>query len=130
MKAAGAEMKESTLDIRQHLFAQEDSNVFAILDGASMPDLLDSLYHYQPEYQCLYRGELQPDMAEVAPYLAKLDPAAEFTDWLIEKSWGKHCGIFAASSADLKTVHRHFRTFLMVYDANGKPLYFRYYDPR
>ena len=27
-------------------------------------------------------------------------------------------------------MRNHFRTFLMVYDTEFKPLYFRYYDPR
>jgi hypothetical protein len=49
---------------------------------------------------------------------------------LIEKGWGNHWGIFAVANTELKTMRRHFRTFLMVYDPEGKPLYFRYYDPR
>ena len=27
-------------------------------------------------------------------------------------------------------LHRHFRKFNVVYDPDGKPLFFRYYDPR
>ena len=44
---------------------------------------------------CLYRGELQPDMAEVAPYLVKLDRDAPFTDWVLDRGWGNHWGVFA-----------------------------------
>ena len=32
--------------------------------------------------------------------------------------------------ADLRTMRNHFRKLLTVYDPNGKPLLFRYYDPR
>ncbi len=104
--------------------------VYAVLDGASMPNLLGSLYVHEPEYVCLYRGELQPDMAEVAPYLVWLDPDTDFPWWLFAKGWGKHWGIMVQSRADIRTLRRHFRTFLIVYDSTGKPMYFRWYDPR
>lgn len=107
----------------------EELRVYAVLDGASVPGLLERL-DVQSEYVCLYRGELAPDMAEVAPYLVRLEPETEFTDWVIEKGWGNHWGIFAASRADLRAMRRHLRTLLTVYDPQGKPLYFRFYDPR
>ena len=34
------------------------------------------------------------------------------------------------SPAGLRELGRHFQAFIMVYDPQGKPLYFRYYDPR
>lgn len=116
--------------VGQHLFAEEGSNVFAVLDGASAPDLLDTLDRLEPEYECLYRGELTPDLQEAAPYLVRLEPASEFTEWVIGQGWGNHWGIFALAAAGLREMRRHFRTLLMVYDNAGKPLYFRYYDPR
>lgn len=112
------------------LFAEADRRVYAVLDGASMPHLLNSLYTHEPEYVCLYRGELEPDMAEVAPYLVWLDPDTDFPWWLLTKGWGKHWGILVQSRADIRTLRRHFRTFLIVYDSAGKPMYFRWYDPR
>lgn len=110
-------------------FAEERAT-FAVLDGASIPDLLPRLYQLRPEYECLYRGELEPDMAEVAPYLVKLAPESEFTAWVTENGWGNHWGIFANTSAEFRVLYRHLRTFLIVHDPQGKPLYFRYYDPR
>lgn len=116
--------------VSERLFADEGANVFSVLDGASVPGLLMRLYSDQPEYVCLYRGELEPDIAEVAPYLVRLAPEADFTDWVIGQGWGKHWGIFVVTNEDLRAMRRHFRMFLMVYDESGKPLYFRYYDPR
>lgn len=115
----------------RELFKDEALPVYAVLDGAAIPDLLDHLYADDgPEFCCLYRGDLEPDMAECAPYLAVLHPEAAFTRWLLAEGWGMHWGIFATSPADLKTMRKHFRTFLMVKDPDGKQLYFRYYDPR
>lgn len=116
--------------VSERLFAEEAANVYAVLDGASVPNLLDQLYELEPEHECLYRGELQPDVAEVAPYLVCLEPDSEFTRWLVAEGWGRHWGVFVSSDADLRALRRHFRTFLVVYDPEGKPLYFRYYDPR
>jgi len=112
------------------LFSEDGTSVFAVLDGASISDLQERLYDLQPEYECLYTGELEPDMAEVAPYLVALQKGSQFTNWVIGKGWGKHWGIFAVTTVDLRVLRRHFRTFLTVYDPEGKPMLFRFYDPR
>src|SRR5215468_3484951 len=97
-----------------HLFgAENELNAFAVLDGAAAPDLLDQLYgDPRPEFICLYRGDLEPDIAEIAPYLVRLEPGHPFTDWLLAEGWGKHWGIFAVSAAGLKTIRTHLRKFL------------------
>ncbi|HEY8561324.1 MAG TPA: DUF4123 domain-containing protein [Pyrinomonadaceae bacterium] len=110
---------------------EERARAFAVLDGASVPDLPTKIYEMQPHAVCLYRGELEPDMAEVAPYLVELFPDTTFTDWLLSEGLGgKHWGIFARSPFSLTELRKHFRKFLTVYDETGNPLLFRYYDPR
>lgn len=116
--------------VKMQLFSTPGTKVFTILDGASVPDLQANLAHFDPEHICLYRGELAPDMAEVAPHLAFMERDAPFTDWVITHGWGHHWGIFGVARVDLKALRRHFRKFLMVYDEAAKSLYFRYYDPR
>jgi Domain of unknown function (DUF4123) len=123
-------MERSTDQIANLLFSEDEMNVFAILDGASIPNLLEQLYNCDLEYECLYRGELAPDLAEVAPYLVQLQQKSAFTEWVLEKGWGRHWGVFAKSTADLRSLRRHLRRFLIVHDSAAKPLYFRYYDPR
>jgi hypothetical protein len=116
--------------VSRRLFADEEASVFAVLDAASASGLLDKLYGLQPEFECLYRGEIEPDMAYVAPYLVKLDADSEFAKWTINQGWGRHWGIFATSAEDFRALRRHLRMFLVVYDRAGRPLRFRYYDPR
>jgi hypothetical protein len=109
----------------------EPARAFAVLDGAAVPDLPSKIYEMQPHSVCLYRGELEPDIAEVAPYLIELIPDTAFTDWLLsEGTNGKNWGIFARSRFSLTEIRKHFRKFLTVYDEAGNPLLFRYYDPR
>src|SRR5260370_26273422 len=109
--------------IREKLYREEGGSIFAVLDGASVPGLLQKLADQEPEHVCLYRGDLEPDMAEVAPYLVKLDGESPFTDWVLDKGWGNHWGVFAEISgaeagADLKSLRQHLRTFLTVHDAS------------
>ena len=117
--------------ISPHLFPDDDAlRTYAVLDGARVPELVDHLYDDKPEFVCLYRGELEPDMVEVAPYLVRLNPDTPFTNWVLADGWGQSWGIFALSTVDLERLRRHFRSFLMVKSPDGRQLYFRYYDPR
>ncbi len=110
----------------------EQVKFYAILDGAAIPNLLDKLYtEGAPRFECLYRGELEPDMAEVAPYLVELDLDSEFFQWLLSgagQAWGIFC--YCDASLDLAAVRRHFRKLNVVSGPDGKMLMFRYYDPR
>jgi hypothetical protein len=121
---------ETVRAVGAHLFSDPGAKVYAVLDGASIEDLLPKLYGLKPEHACLYRGELEPDLQETAPYLVRLEPGAPFTHWVLGEGWGKHWGIFVRTGEDLKLMHRHFRKFLRVQDSKGKTLLFRYYDPR
>ncbi len=116
--------------IVQHLFAVPETTVYAILDGASVPELPQTLTRFEVESECLFRGDLEPDLALVAPYLAVVQPSHPFTEWLLQEGWGKHWGVFAISKADFRDLRMHLRTFLKVYGPDLTPLYFRYYDPR
>jgi hypothetical protein len=123
--------QEALKVITDMLWATRDEQVYCILDGASIQDLLDRLYaQVRPEFECLYRGELAPDIAEVAPYLVKLEHDAEFTRWVLSAGWGNHWGIFMTTPADLRSLRQHFRKLNVVYDPEHRPLLFRYYDPR
>lgn len=118
--------------LNRQLFADPTLQAYAILDGASNPALLDHLYaDERPEFVCLYRGDLEPDIAECAPYLVKLEANSAFTNWLTASGWGSHWGVFAVAGCDMKTLRYHLRKLNMVYEPEThKPLLFRYYDPR
>ena len=126
-------MERYTEAFKQCLFTVNGTYVYAILDGASIPDLLDRLYGDTPpaQHECLFLGTLEPDMIAVAPYLVRLDPQAPFTDWLIDSGWGRHWGIYARSRLDFQSIRYHFRSLTAIYDEAGQRYRcFRYYDPR
>lgn len=104
--------------------------LFVILDSARDERIYTKLLKSDIEVVSLYRGDPEVELADVAPYLIKLQRKDPFTEWLLNNGWGQSWGIFLDSFAALKELRQHFRTFLMVYDEEGDPLYFRYYDPR
>jgi hypothetical protein len=116
-------------ELKKHLFTGR-TNVFVLLDGASVDGLRMQLYTTAPPYYCLFRGELMPDVAEAAPYLVGLLEDSPFTEWLLSESIGKHWGVFALSRQSITEMRRHFRSLVTVHDESGKPMIFRYYDPR
>ncbi len=122
-------MKNQHKQLHAHLFSEHDSRVYAILDGASIPNLLSGLESNKAEHVCLYLGELNPELAKTAPYLVLLKQKTALTEWILS-GFGKHWGIFAVTRSSMMEMRKHCRKFLMVFDPDGIPLYFRYYDPR
>jgi hypothetical protein len=117
--------------LKQLLWAMPGDRVYALADGASIPGLLERLHaDPRPQFECLLHGELAPDMAEVAPYLVALERDSAFADWIIAHGWGNHWASFALAQCDLRTVWFHLRTLNIVYGPDGRPMLFRYYDPR
>lgn len=116
--------------IYRTLFAPTGDHVYAVMDGASAENLLDHLYEDRPEWFCLFEGDVEPDVAEVAPYVVKLEAGTPFTEWVIREGWGHHWGIFAVAPATLRAMRNHLRSLIKVQDSTGKVVIFRYYDPR
>ncbi len=116
--------------LTRHLFADPGARVYAVLDGAAIPDLPQALREHRMDAVCLYRGELIPELARVAPYQVILERESPFTAWLLQQGWGRHWGIFALSPAEWRPMREHLCSLVMAYDPDYQPLYFRYYDPR
>ncbi len=115
--------------LKQHLFT-EGTRLFCILDGASVPQLPMQLYKMQATNECLFKGDLEPDMLYVAPFVVHLPPEDKFTEWVFSEGFGKHWGIFVQSRRSMNEMRRHFRSLVNVYDEDARSLIFRFYDPR
>lgn len=115
--------------IRQHLM-RPDNRLYAILDAALVPDLPLRLFKADLPNYCLFEGDLDADMINVAPYLVYLPPDDKFTDWVFAEGLGNKWGIFVHSRASMIEMRRHFRGLVNVITEDGQPLKFRYYAPR
>ena len=114
------------------LFQGDARRVFAILDGAIVDDLPARLASSGLLYECLFPGELDPELAAVMPYLVELDSGSPLVREALSRGWKEHWGIYgyvpeAVTFLDLR---QHFRPFLKVQGPMGQFMFFRYYDPR
>jgi hypothetical protein len=116
--------------IWQSAEADPSLQLCAILDAARDTRIYSRLAEPEVEVVSLFRGEKAQELATVAPYLVALHRDDSFTDWFFTYGWGNSWGIIIESSVGLADLKRHFQSFIMVYDEEGKPLFFRYYDPR
>jgi hypothetical protein len=122
---------KKTIDqLWQSADADPSLQLYVILDAARDTRIYSKLAEGEVEVAPLFRGEKAEELAAVAPYLVALQRDDAFTDWLFSYGWGNSWGIIVESSVGLTDLKRHFQSLIMVYDEDGKPLYFRYYDPR
>ena len=90
------------------------------------------------EFECLFTGDLAEELEDVAPYLGSLGGLGPEAQAVVEDLLARHLGILmtllppagSEEPPSFSQVHRHFRKFNVVYGPEGKPLFFRYYDPR
>lgn len=90
------------------------------------------------ELECLFSGDLATELANVGPYLGRLASYEPGVKAIVEDLLIAQVATLvtlqatADGQADItfSQLHRHFRKFNVVYDPAGKPLFFRYYDPR
>lgn len=121
------------------------STLYAIIDLASEDEIYDYLLIYEPNYRCLYDGELKMQYELVAPHIVELQEASEFTQWYLAQTSSKNQGIFAQSSYDIDTLKEHFKHYAMIeidpndldasevageFNAQTTHALFAYYDPR
>ncbi len=106
------------------------SSTFTLLDAASLQGAIHQAKELCSEHQCLYIGDSETVLGEVAPWLFDATHSPGFKQWLAEEAPGKNWTIIIQSQATLRELHHHFRQFLMVTTDEGKELYFRFYDPR
>jgi len=91
------------------------------------------------ELECLFTGDLAEELADVGPYLGRLANYSPETMQAVHALLLAQVGILVVPAAKenpleapepFAVLHRHFRKFNVVYEKNGKPLFFRYYDSR
>jgi hypothetical protein len=105
-------------------------NVWVIIDCARDPMAWSTLYASTLLKECLYAGALSQKLERVAPYLVQLEFGDPQTIRLVNRCWGQSWGTFLRCGTTIKTLRKHLRKFLRVTGPMGKPLVFRYYDPR
>jgi hypothetical protein len=118
-------------DIKERLWPRGSGReVWMIVDGARDRRVFGALLDSYLTYECLYHGDIAPELEVVAPYLVQLEYDDRYSQQLIERAWGNSWGVFLKSGASITTLRRHLRKLLSVRGPKGEILLFRYYDPR
>jgi hypothetical protein len=104
--------------------------LYAILDAAHTPRILELLSAAKERFECLYNGQSAVHLASCAPYLVELPPRSRLLRKLVREGWGQNWGIYLVCGRPFEEVRKHFRQFLKIKDDAGSEYYFRFYDPR
>ena len=109
--------------------AEQDA-LFAVIDACDAPEVPAMWQVYgAAKAVSLYSGVSEHEYATFAPYLFRVD--ADVLAWMRRGLWETPWGVFVlAPGQSLEELRRHFRQFLLVQDAGGEEMYFRFYDPR
>jgi len=110
---------------------------YAILDAAKMSYLLTGLLDASNlRFRCLYQGEAEDELGEVAPYLVEIEQNNSFTKALFTNLeppvglWSANLGIFLRSRASFEEMRQHLRKFTRIQDQHGKWRFFNFWDGR
>ncbi len=104
--------------------------LYAVLDSARDPRILELLRESVEEHHSLYDGIEGETMAHVAPYLVRLSRESRLLAALVREGWGKRWGIYLTSTQPFAIVRRRLRRYLMVERQDRQErVYFRFYDP-
>jgi hypothetical protein len=106
------------------------TGVYAVLDAARDRRILQLCREAVEEHHSLYDGVQGETLAEVAPYLVRLDAGSRLLGALVREGWGRRWGIYLTSARPFAAVRRHLRRYLMALrEDDHERLYFRFYDP-
>ncbi|MGE4296630.1 MAG: DUF4123 domain-containing protein [Desulfovibrionaceae bacterium] len=103
--------------------------VYALLDCARDPAIFPALEASGLEYRCFFSRPLPRLLRAASPHLVRLARDADLTAWLAEKGWGNAFGVYLTSATPMPAVWAHLRALWRT-EHEGKPVFFRYYDPR
>lgn len=110
--------------------AERRGSLYAVLDAARDERILVLLRESIDEATSLYEGTGGEPLADVAPYLVRLERGSPLLDALVREGWGKRWGFYARCRSTTRALKRHLRRFLVVRnEETGGKMYFRYYDP-
>jgi hypothetical protein len=102
---------------------------YFVIDGAKAGTELDNLLSYEKP-ACLFSGDIEKKLDDVAPYLIEINDNNEIKDYLLNKVGNQGWGIFIDTDCSFQELLNHLRSLLIVKTEDNRELLFRFYDPR
>jgi len=118
------------LDGVVEILARHLPRLYAVVDPAREPQVLEWLGGSGLPFQCLFQGEKAKSLAEEAPYLLHFGNDVDALRSLVEAHHDSATVIYLVSDAPFYAVRRHLRRIQIVRTEDDQSVFFRYYDPR
>ncbi|WP_298260221.1 DUF4123 domain-containing protein [uncultured Litoreibacter sp.] len=109
--------------------------LFACIDAAKMPNILEVLAAEGIQHACLFSGKEAEDYGAVAPWIAEIPPNERILDKLFSVNpemsalWQFDGAIFFQSTANFDGMRSHLRRLTKVPRVDNKSVFFRFWDP-
>lgn len=94
-------------DLARMVIAAEPARLYALVDVAFDPELLDLLDASGEEFCALDETRERDDLGPTAPVLVAITPGAATLATLIEEAWATGAVMFVASEGSFRDVYRH-----------------------
>lgn len=120
-----------------------DRPAYLLLDCAGFEQGLSAIPQVLfDRLECLVTGDLADELADTAGYLGRIVKPDAATAARVEELLDAQLAMLLVprlapaepgepgAAPEFAVLHRHLRKYNVVYSAEGKPLFFRYYDPR
>lgn len=101
-----------------------DENVYAVVD-ASRDSRLPAFLDASGEAYARLDSE-----ARVPAYIVAVPPQSRLLDVLIKDGWSRSWGFYCAARAGLDEIRAHWRGYVFLSTGDGRPVTFRFWDPR
>jgi Domain of unknown function (DUF4123) len=125
-------MSEAIEHLKAMLWAHEDAEPFAVLNGAVLPGLPEQLEGADVSgWDCLLRGAQDPDAAASAPYVVALSPEGAFTNWLLTECTSIYpgWGLIGVGPVNLLGMREFCRQLHHVETPDGQVIEWPWFNP-
>lgn len=132
LASAPAQPAQSYEQVKAALWNRDGARVIAVADGAVVPQLPQRLAGAATGgWDCLRRGQLEPEVAERCAYVAELERNSPFTDFLLKDATREFpgWGVVLVAQRPLMDVRNHCRALMEVLTPDGERRQWRWYDP-
>jgi len=116
-------------------FEQQNLRLFACVDAAKIPNILEVLEAEGLRHACLFSGREAEDYGAVAPWIVEIPLHERILDRFFSVNpemsafWQFDGAIFVQSNANFDGMRSHLRRLTKIPRVDNKSVFFRFWDP-
>jgi len=106
-----------------------DGEIFAVVDTARDPAIIELLRKNGELVEELYTGPRGERLTSATPHIASVRRGSRLLRRLVRHGWGKGWGMYVLSDRPFASIRDHLRGLLVIPTGAGEGLSFRFFDP-